>query len=214
VGKIFTSITGPGFIECRRQLKEVKNAELRLDKIRLSEKELRRLWPLSDSWMVTVRDAFLSQKGWKELLQACMSLGPDYVDLDSEIREHDLKALMQLAADTKIRLILSYHDYERTPSYEDLQAKAVSLFERGAHVVKLACMANNYDDNLTLLRLYAEFNHIITIGMGEKGRVSRLNALYFGEMISYAASSQAEAAAPGQFTHEEMRNLEKAMECD
>jgi 3-dehydroquinate dehydratase-1 len=214
MGRIFTSITGPDFEACFQQLKGIKNAELRLDKVDLSTEDIERLWPNCSSWMVTIRKDFLVKPGWQEILEACLSCGPQYLDLDNETEEGNFTRLMGILAERNIRLILSYHNYEGTPALEELQEKARSMFEKGAEVVKLACMVNDYDDNVTLLRMYAEFGPIICIGMGEKGKVSRLNALYFGEAISYAAPSRARAVAPGQFTYEEMRTLEKALKCD
>jgi 3-dehydroquinate dehydratase type I len=214
MGKIFTSITGPDFKACFQQLKGIKNAELRLDMVNLSEEDIKRLWPNCRTWMVTIRTGFLLNPHWKEILETCLSCSPQYVDLDNEIEEPELSQQLETLGDRNIRLILSYHNYDQTPALKDLQDKANSMFEKGADVVKLACMVQDYDDNVTLLRMYAEFGPIICIGMGEKGKVSRLNALYFGEGISYAAPSQAEAVAPGQFTFEEMRTLENALRCD
>ena len=214
MGKIFTSVTGPGFDACLHQLKGIKNAELRLDKVDLSEEDITRLWPNCSSWMITIRKDFLIDPRWNEILETCLSLEPKYLDLDIEIEGSGFSKIMKTLAERNITLILSYHNYEFTPPLKDLKEKAGSMFDRGADVVKLACMVKDYDDNVTLLRMYAEFGPIICIGMGDKGKVSRLNALYFGERISYAAPSQAEVVAPGQFTFEEMQRLEKAIECD
>jgi 3-dehydroquinate dehydratase-1 len=164
--------------------------------------------------MITIRKDFLVKPGWKEILDTCLSCKPQYIDLDHEIDESDFARLREIIAERDIMLILSYHNYEFTPSLEVLHEIALSLFKKGANVVKLACMVKDYDDNVTLLRMYGEFGPVICIGMGDKGKVSRLNALYFGEGISYAAPRHTGEVAPGQFTFEEMRNLEKALKCE
>ncbi len=214
MSKIFTSIIGPTFEACKQQLSDIRNAELRLDMLELSQSHIRELWPGCQQWMVTIRKDFLQNPKWKEILETCISLKPDYVDIDSQLPESDFQMLMETISKTDSRLVLSYHNYDLTPSFEELREMTLSLIKRGAQVVKLACMVNDYNDNVTLLRLYGDFDNLIAIGMGEKGKVSRLNALYFGEQISYAASSIEDAAAPGQMTYQEMRNLEKALKCD
>ena len=214
MSKIFTSIIGPTFEACKKQIVNIRNAELRLDMLELSAANVQELWPSCQRWMVTIRKGFFENTGWKEIFEACIFLKPDYIDIDSELPESDFQTLLKIIGNSDSRLILSYHNYDLTPSFEELKQVTLSLINRGAKVVQLACMVNDYNDNVILLRLYGEFDNIITIGMGEKGKVSRLNALYFGEQVSYAAASQEEAAAPGQMTYQEMRNLEKALKCD
>ncbi len=45
-----------------------------------------------------------------------------------------------LPVDTKI--IISNHDYEKTPSYDELCTRARNMRDAGADIVKIACMAN------------------------------------------------------------------------
>lgn len=54
------------------------------------------------------------------------------------------------------RLILSHHDYERTPDLETLQGILRRMADAGADVPKVACVANDVADSARMLRLIAE----------------------------------------------------------
>jgi 3-phosphoshikimate 1-carboxyvinyltransferase len=105
--------------------------------------------------------------------------------------------------------IRSYHDFEGTDSYEALKALVEKCRYHGADVVKLVTTAHSEEDVQRVMSLYewahAENIDLIAFCMGEAGRQSRLDCLKYGAPYTYAALSADEAAAPGQWPADEMR---------
>jgi len=54
------------------------------------------------------------------------------------------------------RLILSSHDFERTPPRAELHAKAAAMRAAGADIVKIAAMANDIGEAADVLSLLQE----------------------------------------------------------
>jgi|WetSurMetagenome_2_1015567.scaffolds.fasta_scaffold86085_2 3-dehydroquinate dehydratase type I len=111
----------------------------------------------------------------------------------------------------RTKLILSFHDFRKTPALGRLKKLRDKAFRAGAHLFKVAVFACAYEDNLTILRFLSESRRAgkpcIAHCMGKKGRISRLLAPVFGSYIIYAAADKNSATAPGQFTREEYRKI-------
>lgn len=151
------------------------------------------------------------------LIIRAMDLGAHYVDIELSTEAGRLKALVDRARGgrTGTGVILSFHDFEKTPSLGQLLSVAEGAFDRGAHMVKLATMARTMDDNVTILQLVSrlwERNLPVTaFCMGEKGRISRLAAPLFGSAITFASLGRGCESAPGQFTVDEIRRFREIM---
>ncbi|MGB2937274.1 MAG: type I 3-dehydroquinate dehydratase, partial [Phycisphaerae bacterium] len=134
-----------------------------------------------------------------ETLRQAARLGARYIDV-----EHD--ALRSLGDVPPDRLIVSYHNFERTP--EDLAAIHARLARMGAAVVKVAVTANHILDTVPVLRLLKEATvPTIALSMGERGILTRILAPKFGGFLTYAADNGGREAGPGQVTVGEMCNL-------
>jgi 3-dehydroquinate dehydratase-1 len=94
-------------------------------------------------------------------------------------------------------IIVSEHDFEKTPDIvhlEDIAAKAESL---GADIVKIAAMAKNRHDVARLMAFTAAGNgNLVTIAMGEYGTIARVLAPVFGSLFTYGYVTK--SVAPGQ----------------
>jgi len=173
----------------------------------VSLEEIKMLWKHADEWVLTLRSKFLINPNWKEIFQSCLNLKPIYVDVDSELEENIKNEVKSWIKERDLDLIYSYHNFEKTPDYEELNEITKSLFSDGADVVKLACMANSEEDNLVMMDLYREHKRLVAFCMGEEGKESRVTSLFFGEKITYAAPTSGESVAPGQFTYDELYEL-------
>lgn len=96
-------------------------------------------------------------------------------------------------------VIISEHDFNKTPSCEELNSIVERSLHQGAHIVKIAAMANCREDVTRLLR-YTEDCAVplVTISMGEIGAVSRVIAPLFGSLYTYGYLTR--PVAPGQFS--------------
>ncbi|MDY7081352.1 MAG: type I 3-dehydroquinate dehydratase, partial [Halobacteria archaeon] len=128
--------------------------------------------------------------------------------LDSALGKDSVEAVdIELTADEKHRTkivnkaerkgvtsIVSYHDFDATPSDEKLRDVLGRATQEG-DVGKLAVMPEADEDILRLLRVTLDFDTVCTIAMGEKGTYSRVVAPLLGSKLTYG--SIGEATAPG-----------------
>jgi 3-dehydroquinate dehydratase/shikimate dehydrogenase len=141
------------------------------------------------------------------VLRQAAALGADYVDL-----EWDAASEIASLDRSRTRVILSRHDFTAMPA--DLAARAASLWQAGADVVKLVGMAQRLADCAPALGLLAQATRpTIAIAMGLHGLPSRLLAFRFPQaLLSFAAPDRFDGAAsagtaPGQITLSAMRHL-------
>lgn len=140
------------------------------------------------------------------ILIAAIENGASYVDLDIESDRSFAGRIKDACIANNTELIYSYHNFDGTPTREDLLEILRNCFEEGAAVAKIACMSSAPGDNARLLSLYDEPGRKVVLGMGEAGKITRFTALPLGAEFTFAAVSSRETTAPGQPTIREIRN--------
>ena len=126
----------------------------------------------------------------------------DFVDIElrAELKDELLGRLKKPA-------IVSYHDFTRMPSIEELRSTLCEISETGASIAKIAVTPRRLKDNLTLLELLLKANiPLCVIAMGELGRHMRAIASIYGSALTYGYIS--EATAPGQMSVGELKQLQ------
>ena len=103
------------------------------------------------------------------------------------------------------RVLLSLHDFERTP---DLPRKMNPPANAGVAAVKIAAEARSISDSVRLLRLARNSKNFVAAPMGEFGLPARILALREGSALAYAPI--ATATAPGQVSLDELKHLYRA----
>ncbi|MGO9136511.1 MAG: shikimate dehydrogenase [Syntrophales bacterium] len=147
------------------------------------------------------------------VLKEAVHLGADYVDVELYTPEALRKDVLAAASthDNRTRVIISHHDFSKTPSLKTLKSIFHDCVECGASVAKIVTLAKSPEDNLTVLSLipYARDrkNDIIAFCMGEQGRESRIMAPLLGSYFSFASLKDGLASAPGQLTVSEMEDV-------
>jgi len=126
----------------------------------------------------------------------------DLIDyLDIELSSNNLLSdVVELGNKSKKNIIISFHDFEKTPSEEVLQGLIDKSFKYGADISKLATKVNTEDDVAKLLSISYKNKklgrRLITIGMGELGKITRVAGYFFGSIITYTYIGK--SVAPGQ----------------
>ena len=155
----------------------------------------------------------------KRLCKA-IEAGARYVDVEIEAPKQMSKRVRNVAHENGTVFIRSFHDFEGTDSLEALKAVVEKCCYHGADIVKVVTMAHSQADVDRVLALY-DWCHgvsalenekiaslaeggLIAFCMGDAGRQSRLDCLRMGAPYTYAALSEDEAAAPGQWDAAEM----------
>ncbi|MED3794607.1 type I 3-dehydroquinate dehydratase [Niallia alba] len=135
----------------------------------------------------------------------------DLLDIELFMEEVTIKQVINMAHSHQIAVILSNHDFEKTPSKEEIIFRLQKAQQLGADIPKIAVMPQSVKDVLTLLDATATMKEeapdqpIVTMSMGGRGAVSRMAGEIFGSAITFAAAKK--ASAPGQIPIEELRNI-------
>ncbi len=96
-------------------------------------------------------------------------------------------------------VIVSEHDYNKTPSNDMMNDMVKRALDQGADIVKLAVMANSRDDVRRLFTFTQECTiPVVTIAMGSHGTISRVIAPLFGSLFTYGFIEK--PVAPGQLS--------------
>lgn len=134
------------------------------------------------------REIKAAQIAEKRLCRA-IEAGARYVDVELEAPKHMSKRVRGVAHENGTVFIRSYHDFERTDSFEALKALVEKCRYHGADVVKIVTMAHSQEDVDRVMSLYdwdAQGNgtgRLIAFCMGDAGRESRLECLRRGRRL-------------------------------
>jgi 3-dehydroquinate dehydratase-1 len=115
--------------------------------------------------------------------------------IDVELGSPVSDTILSNAGDATI--IISEHDYQKTPSEDALRDMIDRSCKQGADIVKIAVMSNSRDDVHRLLNVTKECSvPIVAIGMGPIGTVPRVMAPLFGSLFTFGFVG--DVVAPGQ----------------
>jgi 3-dehydroquinate dehydratase type I len=157
---------------------------------------------------------FTDFKGLGENLNIIQS-SVDFIDIDykkfieifdfSTSLKHFKKMLHK-----KTRLILSYHDFKKTPNFIKAERILSNIEKAGADIAKLIFTAKSYEDNLIPLKLYKKCNiELISFCMGEKGKISRVLAPDLGCKINFVPPNEKWKTAKGQIILKEWKKINR-----
>lgn len=140
----------------------------------------------------------------------CHSGQIDLIDYEMANGPANVARVQKVAQAHAVGLVLSFHDFSKTPDLTTLLAKFRLAEQLGANVAKVAVMPNNLDDVLTLLQATRVASKILSIplismSMGPLGTVTRLIGSVFGSSMSFAVG--AVASAPGQVPIEDLSSV-------
>ncbi len=143
------------------------------------------------------------------ILREAIELGAEYVDVEMNSEKSLLRDL--IANKKRTRIVLSFHDFRKTPSQEELKKLFNRMTRMEGDIVKIVSFAQSWEDNFNILSLipYAKKREqeIVAFCMGERGKMSRIFAPFMGAAWTYAALSKGKTSAPGQLTVWEMKEI-------
>lgn len=122
----------------------------------------------------------------------------EYVDIELNTDEKHRSKVIKASRSA----IISYHDFEKTPSVEELLEIVRQEKELG-DLAKFAVMPENMGDTLKVLQVLLQVEDTIAISMGELGSYTRVAAPLYGSPITFASLD--EESAPGQLDVETTR---------
>jgi 3-dehydroquinate dehydratase-1 len=126
----------------------------------------------------------------------------DLVDIETWIGDEAILDLVRCAKRHRVATVISYHNFQGTPSKEWMVSLLTHMQDLGADIPKIAVMATSPHDALMLLdatdemaRLHAQ-GPLLTMAMGRDGSITRLAGELVGSALTFCALET--ASAPGQ----------------
>ncbi len=132
----------------------------------------------------------------------------DLLDIELFTGDEAVEQMIDHAHRNQVKVIVSSHDFKRTPPKEELLKRLRKMQELGADIPKIAVMPQIKEDVLTLLAVTLEMSQkyakgpIITMSMAGMGAASRLVGETFGSAITYGTAGK--SSAPGQVDVEKL----------
>ncbi len=138
--------------------------------------------------------------------------GFEYVDV--ELSSQNCQNIIDKLDETGAKPIVSFHDFNRTPSLPEMNRVLEQEIASGADICKIVTTATSIEDNLTLLNFVSagcKGVKLVSFAMGELGKPSRLLSPLFGAHFTIASLEKKRETAPGQLTIQEMRDIYRNM---
>lgn len=135
----------------------------------------------------------------------------DLIDIELFSSDDKLKELVALAHEKNVKVIMSNHDFNKTPTKEEIVNRLIKMQLYDADITKIAVMPQCEEDVLTLMAATLEMKKekgdrpFITMSMGSMGVVTRLTGELFGSCITFAALNK--SSAPGQINVRNAREI-------
>ena len=130
-----------------------------------------------------------------------------------------------MAYDNKVKLIFSYHDFEKSVTYEETaeilknfddklnRDVSIDLNKIDESIFKIILTAQVFDDNIKVLNICKKLSQqekkFVCFAMGEVGILSRILCVKFGSLWTYG--SLEEKTAPGQIKIEKIKEIHQLL---
>ncbi|MCH5352793.1 MAG: type I 3-dehydroquinate dehydratase [Acutalibacter sp.] len=135
--------------------------------------------------------------------------GFQLLDVELSCGEERVRRLIEKCRKKGVGAVVSRHCFAHTPEEDEMICTLERMKELGADLPKMAVMPKTPQDVLALLnatlRASEKIGPVITMSMGNLGKLSRVSGEVFGSCVTFAAGQ--EASAPGQLNAEDLRAI-------
>ncbi|CAD6267621.1 unnamed protein product [Miscanthus lutarioriparius] len=145
-----------------------------------------------------------------EALLLAMELGAEYVDVELKVADKFMKLISGRKPDN-CKLIVSSHNYESTPSSEELANLVAQIQATGADIVKIATTATEIVDVAKMFQILVHCQEkqvpIIGLVMNDRGFISRVLCPKYGGFLTFGSLKKGKESAPAQPTAADLINV-------
>ncbi|HME52372.1 MAG TPA: type I 3-dehydroquinate dehydratase [Candidatus Lokiarchaeia archaeon] len=165
-----------------------------------------------------------NQESHEAILKTMIPAAPRYVDIELSTDKDLLQVILDASANNGVGVILSIHDFDRTPRLDEIddflqsivdKVAVLSVQERESIIMKIIFMAMASDDNIVPMKVIESLSGIgfkvISFCMGMAGTISRVASVLPkidgkpAGIFTYASLD--ESTAPGQFNLKTMEAI-------
>ncbi|WP_313158845.1 type I 3-dehydroquinate dehydratase [Mixta calida] len=131
--------------------------------------------------------------------------------LDIEMYRPAARELVALAHQQQVRAILSSHDFEQTPTQQEIVSRLRQQQTMGADILKIAAMPRDPSDVIRMMAATWEMRQryaqqpLLTMSMGGMGAVTRLAGELTGSALTFGMAG--DASAPGQLEASDLSGI-------
>ena len=144
-----------------------------------------------------------SEKERINILKSCCNLDyVEYIDIELQTDPCLRNYILDKCHEGDVKTIISYHNFEKTPSVDDL-LETVKEEKSIGDIAKIAVMPNDLEDTISVLAIMSRCDDTIAISMGELGSYTRVMASKFNAPFTFATGG--DVTAPGQIDIESMK---------
>lgn len=187
------------------EIKLFDMAEIRLDLCNLNSYQIKKVFSIHKNLLATFRKNInnTEHQRFVSLKNAILS-GAKWIDIDyrTETKQF-IEKFITIAKDQKVNIILSYHDFEKTPSEEFIHKIYTKIKNLSPTLIKLVFYSNSDNDNEIVLNLYSKYKDILAFNMGDRGKRTRIECIRKGAPFTFV-KSEMEQTAEGQMTLKEI----------
>ncbi|MCH7386115.1 type I 3-dehydroquinate dehydratase [Acinetobacter modestus] len=139
----------------------------------------------------------------------------DMLDLEMFRDQQVVKNTVKLAHDKKVLIVMSNHDFQKTPNEDEIVKRLLKQDELGADILKIAVMPQSKQDVFTLMNATLKVSQqskkpLLTMSMGKLGTISRIATANMGGSFSFGMIG--EASAPGQIDVTKLKQFLKTVQ--
>ncbi|MEN4984376.1 type I 3-dehydroquinate dehydratase [Acinetobacter modestus] len=165
----------------------------------------------NEGGQLTISDADYGKTYQAYLQQPFM----DMLDVEMFRDQQIVKNTVKLAHAKKVLIVMSNHDFQKTPPEAEIIKRLLKQDELGADILKIAVMPQSKQDVFTLMNATLKVSQqskkpLLTMSMGKLGTISRIATANMGGSFSFGMIG--EASAPGQIDVTQLKQFLKTVQ--
>ncbi|MDO7528034.1 type I 3-dehydroquinate dehydratase [Acinetobacter baumannii] len=134
----------------------------------------------------------------------------DWLDVEMFRDQKVVSEIVQKAHQKKVLVVMSNHDFQKTPSQDEIEKRLLKQDQMGADVLKIAVMPKSKQDVFTLMNATLKVSQqttkpLLTMSMGQLGTISRVATANMGGSYSFGMIGQ--ASAQGQIDVTKLKQI-------
>ncbi len=134
----------------------------------------------------------------------------DWLDVEMFRDQKVVSEIVQKAHQKKVLIVISNHDFQKTPSQDEIEKRLLKQDQMGADILKIAVMPKSKQDVFTLMNATLKVSQqttkpLLTMSMGQLGTISRVATANMGGSYSFGMIGQ--ASAPGQIDVTKLKQI-------